>query len=147
MNSGGSRIWPREGPTCQRGPQASNCDRPPRDLRAIEGQLRLQTLSGFIMSSEGPFGLLRGPLQTLRGSLYKLRGSLRRSVNPFRGHQNTCWSLQIIPSGTLRVPSGAETVSSRLKGGAMTPWPPSGSATGYEALCREDTLCREVSPL
>ena len=87
---------------------------PPRDLRAIEGHLRLQTLRGPTMSSEGPFGLLRGPLQTLRRSPYELMGSLRRSVNPFRGHQSTCWSLPIIPSGTLRVPSR----------GAMAPCPP-----------------------
>ena len=78
----------KEGPQALAGP--SSCDGPPRDLRAREGHLRLQTLRGPTMSSEGPFGLLRGPLQTLRGPPYELRGSLRRSVNPFRGHQNTC---------------------------------------------------------
>ena len=76
------------------------------------------------MSSEGPFGLLSGPLQMLRMPPYELRGSLRRSVDLFRGHQNTCWSLQTIPSGTPRVPSGAERAPSRLKGRAMAPWPP-----------------------
>ena len=204
----------KEGPPGPGGP--SSCDGPPRDSRAIEGHLRLQTLRGPTMSSEGPFGLLRGPLQTLRGAPYELRAraefpiqlvgrvphqllglshqlcalphqllpdfivfwlpnehfpsqarkaigfedlmalkilfaslsednhqltwhfvpptsygklhpwlrqSLRRSVNPFRGHQNT-WSLQTIPSGTLRVPSGAERAPSMLKGGAMAPWPP-----------------------
>ena len=96
----------------------------PWDLRAryfffFGFHLRLQTLRGPTMSSEGPFGLLRGPLQTLRGPPYELRG-----VNAFRGHQSTCWSLQTIPSGTLRIPSGAETAPSRLKGGAMAPIPP-----------------------
>ena len=138
-DSGGSRIWPREGPTCQRGPlklwwtlgMRQTLD--PRDLMAREGHLRLRTLRGPTMSSEGPFGLLRGPLQTLRGPPYELRGSLRRSVNPFRGHKNTCWSLQTILSGTLRVPSGAERP---LRGSRVGSWPhaPSGSATALGTL-------------
>ena len=75
-DSDGSRIYPREGPTCQRGPPGpggpSSCDGPPRDLRAKKDHLRLQTLREPTMSSEGPFGCS-----------WASRGSLRKSVNPF----------------------------------------------------------------
>ena len=102
----------------------SSCDGIPRDLRAREDHLRLQTLRGPIMSSEGPFWLLRESLRTPRGPPYELRGSLRRPLNPFRVHQSTCWRLQTTPSGILRVPLGAERAPPRAQGRAMAPWPP-----------------------
>ena len=65
------------GQPAKEGPQVagpSSCHGLSRDLRAREGHLRLQTLRGPTMSSEGPFGLLRGPLQTLRGPLMNSEG-------------------------------------------------------------------------
>ena len=96
--SGGSRIWPKEGPTCQRG------------LPGPGGPLQLWWVPWRFEGQRGPFEAsgahrvhyeLRRPLRTAQRASsdaqrapYELRGSLRRSVNLFRGHQSTCCSLQ-----------------------------------------------------